>query len=101
MDKRFQILLAKISTDTVKNDCIAAQKELNNFRSLHEKEFKRIRNILIAHKEHDISKLTEALNSIKHDNIVLLCMDYLRIVERFQKALNDIITYASEDFDVL
>lgn len=72
LGKDFQDTVATITSEEDIKQFRAITNGLSRIRKTHARDLRRIRNIAIAHREHDVETQLELMTSIEYDNVVKL-----------------------------
>ena len=93
INENYQKLLIEIIPDKKINEkAVQIRKELNKIKNEKESELKDIRNIVAAHREHNVSKQIEIINKMDNKDIFKFALDYLRLIEKLNTLFDDVIT---------
>lgn len=89
-----------IEDESIRDRAILFRKKLVQFKGDNEREFREVRNYVIAHREHAVLKQVEILNKMDNDALMQKNMEYLKLIEELHTVINDTITYISKQLDV-
>ena len=100
MGKEYQVFFSSLIEDkNIRTRAILFRKKLAQFKDDNEREFREVRNYVIAHREHAVLKQVEILNQMDSDALMQKNMEYLKLIEELHLVINDTITYISEQLD--
>jgi hypothetical protein len=98
LNENFQkLLLEKISNKDINERAKLIRKKLNQMRNEKESELKNIRDLVAAHRDHDISRQIETINSMDNKKIIQFAFDYMKLIEELGSLFNDVIKYIRID----
>ncbi len=98
---KFIILFDKIDNDSLQKSALEVRKKFNKIRNDNEKEFKDIRNLTIAHREHNITEQINIINKIDSEVIIEFGLSYLKEIEILHDLMNNILQYLQHDINSL
>lgn len=96
-EKYSELLIKRISDKEIVTEAIDVRKILHKFRNENEKKFKDIRDITIAHRDHNISTQIEIINNMDNNWILGFTLEFLQLIERLHLLLGKAINYIQKD----
>jgi hypothetical protein len=101
-NNNFNDLLINLIVDrSINNESRRIRKSLNKVRNDNVSKFKHIRNLTIAHRDHNISQQVEIMNNIDADWIIEFSLNYLKLIEELHILLNRAMNFISSDITKL
>lgn len=95
------LFVNKITDQTINHRALDIQKIFNKMRNDNESKLKSIRDLTIAHRDHNISSQINIMNNMDNGAIMGFAIKYLHQIESLHYLMSDAISYISNDLDVL
>ncbi len=96
-----QLLINKIDNTGINEKANELRKIFNKIRNENEAKFKPIRDMTIAHREHDISILVETINNMDNGWIMEFALNYMNHIESLNELMNKVVNLLIKDSEKL